>query len=375
VDIAGATSAVYVLQPVDAGAHITVAVTATSSAGSRTLAAAPTAPISPAAPYIATLPIVTGTAQLGQTLAGTTGSWVSSPSSYALQWRRCDSFGGGCADIAGATNATYTLTAADVGSTIRLSVVATNAGGSDAAASAPFPSAGTVRRGNQTIILGALVARTYGDPDFAVSATASSGLPVSFAASGNCSVTGATVHITGAGSCTITASQPGNAAFDPAPNVAEAFSIAKSGQTISFGSLPNKGYGDSDFTANATASSGLTVSFAASGACTVSGATIHLTRTGSCTIAASQPGNANYEAGTTRSQSFLVLCRVPQVVGKNLRDARAAILKRGCRTGTIRYTYSHTRRKGRVSSQSRLAGRLVPPHTAINLVVSRGRRP
>ncbi len=48
-----------------------------------------------------------------------------------------------------------------------------------------------------------------GDPPFTVSATASSGLPVSFAASGNCTVNVALVTLTGAGSCTITASQAG----------------------------------------------------------------------------------------------------------------------------------------------------------------------
>ena len=57
----------------------------------------------------------------------------------------------------------------------------------------------------QSIAFAALANKTYGDPDFAVSASASSGLAVSFAASGSC--TAATVRITGAGSCTITASQ------------------------------------------------------------------------------------------------------------------------------------------------------------------------
>ena len=43
--------------------------------------------------------------------------------------------------------------------------------------------------------------------DFAVSATATSNLAVSFTATGSCAVTGSTVHLTGAGSCTITAHQ------------------------------------------------------------------------------------------------------------------------------------------------------------------------
>ena len=65
----------------------------------------------------------------------------------------------------------------------------------------------------------------YGDPDFSVSAAASSGLAVSFTASGNCTVGGATVHLTGAGSCTVTASQPGDANYNPAPGVSRTFSI------------------------------------------------------------------------------------------------------------------------------------------------------
>jgi Calx-beta domain-containing protein/Kelch motif protein/galactose oxidase-like protein len=79
---------------------------------------------------------------------------------------------------------------------------------------------------NQTIIFGALPNKTFGEADFAVSATASSELPVSFAASGQCTVTGNVVHLTGAGSCTLTASQAGNANYGAAPNVVRAFSIA-----------------------------------------------------------------------------------------------------------------------------------------------------
>ncbi len=61
-----------------------------------------------------------------------------------------------------------------------------------------------------TITFDPLAPKTYGDPDFTVSATASTGLTVSFSASGNCTVSGTIVHITGAGSCTITASQSGD---------------------------------------------------------------------------------------------------------------------------------------------------------------------
>ena len=73
--------------------------------------------------------------------------------------------------------------------------------------------------------------RTYGDADFAISATATSGLPVSFTASGNASIRQDAgvwyVHITGAGSATVTAHQAGDASYAPAPDVAQAFTIAR----------------------------------------------------------------------------------------------------------------------------------------------------
>ena len=101
----------------------------------------------PSAPANTVLPAISGTATQGQVLSSTTGTWSNSPTGFAYQWRRCDSGGTGCADIAGATNSTYTLVAADVSGTVRVVVTATNAGGSAAAtstqtaavASAPVP--------------------------------------------------------------------------------------------------------------------------------------------------------------------------------------------------------------------------------------------
>ena len=91
----------------------------------------------------------------------------------------------------------------------------------------------TVGKANQTITFGALANKTFGDPDFSVSATATSGLPVSFAASGQCTVAGATVHLTGPGSCTITASQAGDSNFNAATNVQRGFTITGAQVTLS----------------------------------------------------------------------------------------------------------------------------------------------
>jgi hypothetical protein len=229
----------------------------------------------------------------------------------------------------------------------------------------------------QTITFGALADRTFGDPDLAVSASASSGLTVSFSARGRCAVTGAIVHITGAGLCTVTASQPGDSSYAAALDVSQSFTIATAGQSITFGPLANKTYGAPDFRVSATASSGLAVSFAARGKCTVSAATVHLTGAGSCTVTASQPGDANYNAAPNVSRTFSIArapCRVPKVVGKRVASAKRAIAQRQCRTGKVGYAYSRKRKKGIVISQSRRPGRVLPARSKINLIVSRGRR-
>lgn len=63
---------------------------------------------------------------------------------------------------------------------------------------------------------------------YAVSATASSGLTVSFASTttGVCTVSGSTVRFVAAGTCTVRASQTGNASWNPAPNVFQSFSVS-----------------------------------------------------------------------------------------------------------------------------------------------------
>jgi hypothetical protein len=151
-----------------------------------------------------------------------------------------------------------------------------------------------IAKTGQTITFGALNSKQYGDPPFTVSATSSSGLPVTFSASGNCTLASRTVTITGAGSCTVTANQAGDATFGPAPAQSQSFSILKANQTITFGALPNKRFGDPPFAVSATSSSGLPVAFSATGACQLAGTTVTLTGTGSCSIKASQAGNGNY---------------------------------------------------------------------------------
>ena len=159
-------------------------------------------------------------------------------------------------------------------------------------------------------------AATIGGPAYTVAATASSGLAVTFSASaasaGVCSVSGTTVSLLGAGTCTILADQAGSAGYHAAPQAQQSFAIARASQAISFASMPPvpAAVGGPDYAISASASSGLPVTFSAApasaGICTVSGSTVSLTGAGTCTVVASQAGNAGYDAADPVQQSFTV---------------------------------------------------------------------
>jgi hypothetical protein len=91
---------------------------------------------------------------------------------------------------------------------------------------------------SQTITFDALANKTFGDPDFGITATASSGLTVSFSSqtTSKCTVSGSTVHLVAVGTCTIRASQAGNASFSPAADVDQSFTINKAPVTATAGS-------------------------------------------------------------------------------------------------------------------------------------------
>jgi hypothetical protein len=134
--VAGATGTSYTVVAADVGSTLRVQVTASNSGGSTTASSAATAVVAPPLPANTTLPAITGSAVQGQVLSASQGSWTGSPTGYGYQWQRCDGSGAGCSAIAGATGTSYTVVAADVGSTLRVQVTASNAGGSTSASSA-----------------------------------------------------------------------------------------------------------------------------------------------------------------------------------------------------------------------------------------------
>ena len=80
---------------------------------------------------------ISGWAQEGRTLSAAAGIWEGALSlTYAYQWEYCNTTGGSCANISGATSATYVVGGTYVGDTLRVVVTATNSAGSAASTSA-----------------------------------------------------------------------------------------------------------------------------------------------------------------------------------------------------------------------------------------------
>lgn len=191
-------------------------------------------------------------------------------------------------------------------------VQATQAGNATYAAATPVTRSFSVVGGTtpQTITFANPGTQAVGTP-LTLLATASSGLPLSFTSltSTVCTLSGTTATFHAAGTCTIQASQAGNATYAAATPVVQSFSVTGSllSQTITFANPGSQNLG-TPLTLLATASSGLPVSFASqtNGVCTVSGTTATFVTTGTCTIQASQAGNATYAAAVPVTQSFTV---------------------------------------------------------------------
>ena len=200
-----------------------------------------------------------------------------------------------------------TVTVVGVGST---TITASQAGNTSYNAATNVQQTLTVTKASQTITFGALASKAFGDSSFSLSATASSGLGVTYASSNTAvaTVSGSTVTIVGAGSTTITASQAGNTNYNAATNVPQTLTVGKSNQSITFGTLASKTFGDASFSLTGTASSGLGVTYASSNTAvaTVSGSTVTIVGAGSTTITASQVGNTNYNAATNVPQTLTV---------------------------------------------------------------------
>jgi hypothetical protein len=151
--ISGATGQSYTLASSDVGHTIRVTETASNAGGPSVPASSAQTgvvqqpAVTPTKPSEQTLPVITGTITVGQSLGASTGTWSgTTPISFTEQWERCRS---SCSNITRATGTTYTLVAADLGARVRVVVTASNSVGSAQASSSEVgpvaPSAAQIK--------------------------------------------------------------------------------------------------------------------------------------------------------------------------------------------------------------------------------------
>jgi hypothetical protein len=161
----------------------------------------------------------------------------------------------------------------------------------------------------QTISFPAITTLKVGDPDFG-EAVSSSGLTATYSSSDQsvATIVNGKIHIVGAGTSEITATQAGDANYYPADAVKQNLTVVKNDQTISFNALSSKIIGDSDFDPGAIASSGLAVTYTSSdeSVASIVNGKIHILASGTSTITASQAGNNVYAPAASQTQVLTV---------------------------------------------------------------------
>ena len=214
-------------------------------------------------------------------------------------------------DVCTVSGSTLTLVAAGT-----CSITAAQAGNATYAAAAPVTVTFTVAAAPaaQTITFPSPGDQAIGTAPPALAATASSGLAVSYASTTpavcTASGTSTTLTLVAAGTCSITASQSGDATHAAAPSITDTFQVTGglAAQTITFPTPGNQVIGTAPPALAATASSGLAVSYVSNstGVCTVSGSTLTLVAAGTCSITASQAGDSTHAAAAPVTDAFTV---------------------------------------------------------------------
>ncbi len=163
-----------------------------------------------------------------------------------------------------------------------------------------------------------LADKTFGDAPITLSATSTSGLPITFSTSGPASINGSTLTINGAGTVTVFANDAGNEEFEGA-NAQQSFEVAKADQTISFAPLADRTYGNTAFNPSATATSGLQIAYSSSNPAVadILNGQVRILKTGTVTITAEQPGNVNYNEAVSQSQELVINKAVLTVRAEN----------------------------------------------------------
>ncbi len=136
-NITGATGASYQLQSADEGDVVRIVVTGTNPDGTSSAPSPPSATVGATPPVNTVAQVITGSAQRGQTLLSSAGTWLGIGNSYAYQWQHSSDSGTTWTNVGGATTASYPLGTADENTQLRVVITATNVDGTSTVTSAP----------------------------------------------------------------------------------------------------------------------------------------------------------------------------------------------------------------------------------------------
>lgn len=161
---------------------------------------------------------------------------------------------------------------------------------------------------NQTISFDAIPNKVFGDADFGLVATTTSGLNSTFLVKeGPITITNGIVRISGAGTATVAANQAGDETYNPATEVVHTFQIAKAEQIIDITGIEDKMATDPSFEIVATVNSVLTLSYQVEGPVSLTGNTVTLTGVpGTVTVTVEQIGDVNHNP-ISQSTTFNVI--------------------------------------------------------------------
>jgi hypothetical protein len=201
-------------------------------------------------------------------------------------------------------------------------VIASQAGNASYNPASDVTRSFTVNKGTQTITI-----NVPAEPitvSTQITATSTSGLEVSLSLGTGSDATGLIdqgsyytltgIGSTGSGVIYIVGNQSGDDNFLPADQVIQIIDLTKQNQVITFPVISNKTYGDSPFSLNATASSGLTVAYSIiSGPATLSGSTLTITGAGTVIVESSQSGNSTYNPAPSVTRQFEVIKATPVI--------------------------------------------------------------
>jgi hypothetical protein len=351
------------------------------------------------------VPTIKGTAIVGATLNGSPGGWKGFPlPAFARRWRRCDTGGGNCVDITGATANSYTLVGSDAGSTIRLRVSGTNPLGAAAADSpqtavvldvpgAPGGVSASAGNASATVtwtapadnggsaITGYAITPYIGataHPSVAVGAVTSATLP-GLSNGTTYTFTVAAKNAVGTGTTSAVSNAVTPATVPGAPGGVSA-NAGNASATITWtapaddGGSAITGYA---VTPHIGATAQPSVAVGAVTSATLSGLGNGTTYT--FTVAAK---NAVGTGAASKASNAVVpkappppvRCAVPNVKGKPLARAKRKITAGHCKTGKVTTAKSKTVKKGNVIAQKPKPGTKLARGAKVNLTVSRGRR-